>query len=175
MTSTSSPEYWRDQTDPSILTNLGEHYAPDNEHYQLPAVWILDEFKVFIGAFKGGEKYKVHAVFAADPGYAFDKEKTIIGFPSGEIYREYAFDNLDLYIEMEALHNRGEWQIVKEAGKGMEGLKVRQCKACGESEEKIIPAEPIPAIASVSILTAENMKVIRESGYWNWKKDRSPH
>lgn len=51
-------------------------------------------------------------------------------------------DVADVEIIPAAGHKFGKWHVVREASEKHEGLKVRTCKVCGETEEIVLPKLP---------------------------------
>ncbi len=140
VTKASDWDRWIDQTNPPELSCEDERYKPDTAHGYLPVIWVKDKSSMpYKGSFLGGEKHLAQTVLSANFGYAFDKT-TKGEFPSGEIIEAECVtsDIFQFFVEIEAVHDWDEWEVIEEASIEKEGLKIRKCKGCDKQEEEVI-------------------------------------
>ena len=147
-TSNKSDSAPYDQTNaPAVSVNAGNGYKLFTADSRPYAFWTENgtEMGPFAGNFKGDSTYYAKFKLLADFGYVFSALPTA-NLDNAEVTLVQVEDavrptNLMVGGAVKAVHDWGEWKVVKEPTETENGLAERRCKVidCGAYEEEIIP------------------------------------
>ena len=132
---------WETQHHPPVTSLPGDaNYGFDTTGGVNWSFWITDmeNRDAYVGTFVGGEQYLAETWLQAKYGYTFSEDVTADVAGGMRVDIDYDGGYLGVYANITAVHDWGEWKVVKEPTTTEEGLEERACKHCDEKETRPI-------------------------------------
>ena len=152
----------RQTPQPEVSIPSGEGYELDEDEYTNYGIWLTSDYYWVKGTIIGGKTYIAEISLRPTEDFAFADEMSIS--VSGGTLKDYSVywndDGQDLmvFVEVEALHDWGEWTVTKEPTTTEEGVETRVCKYDPTHTE----TRPIPKLPDDNPKTGDN----GDAGLW---------
>ena len=152
----------RQTPQPEVSIPSGEGYELDEDEYTNYGIWLTSDYYWVKSTIIGGKTYIAEISLRPTEDFAFADEMSIS--VSGGTLKDYSVywndDGQDLmvFVEVEALHDWGEWTVTKEPTTTEEGVETRVCKYDPTHTE----TRPIPKLPDDNPKTGDN----GDAGLW---------
>ncbi len=146
----------RQTPQPEVSIPSGEGYELDEDEYTNYGIWLTSDYYWVKGTIIGGKTYIAEISLRPTEDFAFADEMSIS--VSGGTLKNYAIywnddgQDLMIFVEVEALHDWGEWTVTKEPTTTEEGVETRVCKYDPTHTE----TRPIPKLPADNPKTGDN-------------------